>query len=134
MTVGADGMDSLAVFDDVEVHAVQVVTHIFVSHGEADFLHDVVQGAALDFDASIHVSFRQRRKIFGGQGGNAEDATSSFHQQLFFVERAVHSSLRRQVTHHIKQFACWYGNGAFFLDIELVQKDLQGYFGISAFQ
>ena len=93
-----------------------------------------MQGATLDFDAPIHVGFRQCREIFSGQGGNAEDAASGFHQQLFFVERAVHSGLRRQVTHHIKQFACWYGNGAFFMNIELVQKDLQGYFGISAFQ
>ena len=38
------------------------------------------------------------------------------------------------MAHHIKQLACRYGNGTFFLNIELVQQNLQGYFGIGAFQ
>ena len=83
-----------------------------------------MQSAAFGFDAPLHVGFGQRRKVFGGQGGDAEEATGGFYQELFFFQRAIDSCLRGQVSDDVQQFGSGDSNCARVLHVQLMQEDL----------
>src|SRR3990167_3546544 len=127
VTVGGNGAEDTGLH--FQQHAVEVIAHVLLGHGEAGALDQTAQFALHQAESQRTRTFFNGRKIIGGQGGQAEAAKPGLDQQLLLVDTDIDQGVRRQTLADVHQLARRDGDlawlGGFFQGDAADQFDFQ---------
>lgn len=112
MAVGGDGAQGAAVH--FQQHAVEVVTHVLLGHGEAGAVDQATQLALGNAEVQRAGTFLYGGEIVGRQGGQGEAATPGLHQEFLLFDTDVDQHVVRQALADVHQLARRYGDLAGF--------------------
>ncbi|MOA03363.1 hypothetical protein D3C78_1228660 [compost metagenome] len=87
VAIGGDRAEAAGV--DLQQHAVEVVAHVLLGHGEAGALDQPAQLALRHGEGQRTLAFLHRGEVVGRQGGQAEAAAPGLDQQLLLVDADV---------------------------------------------
>ncbi|MNQ44405.1 hypothetical protein D3C85_581590 [compost metagenome] len=108
MAVGGYGTQDAGVH--FQQHAVEVVAHILLGHGEAGALDQAAQLALHQAEVQRTRAFLDRGEVVRRQGRQGETATAGLDQQLLLVDTDVDQSITGQALADIHQLACRYSD------------------------
>ena len=108
MSVGGHGAQHAGV--DLQQHAVQVVAHILLGHGETGPLDQPAQLALRDAEAERARTFLDTGEVVGGQGGEGEAAAPRLDEQLLVIDAHVDQRIAGQALADVHQLARRHGD------------------------
>ncbi|MNZ94111.1 hypothetical protein D3C78_1132120 [compost metagenome] len=90
---------------DFQQHAVQVVAHILLGHGEAGAIDQPAQLALAEAEGQRTRAFLDGREVVRRQRGQGEAATTGLHHQLLLVDTDIDQRIAGQALADVHQLA-----------------------------
>ena len=108
VAIGGHGAQQAALY--FQQHAVEVVAHILLGHGEAGALDQATYLALHQVEGQRAGTFFDRGDIVGRQGGKGKAATPGLDQQLLLVDADIDQGITGQALADVHQLARRYGD------------------------